>query len=86
MKIVLVLLVVAVALWALLGRQARRGARPGERDKAQAPGTPGAPGAAPQEMIGCAHCGVLFPAGEACRQDGRSYCSPDHLKAGPSGS
>ncbi len=83
MKIVLVLLVVAVALWALLGRQARRGARSGERDKAQAPG---APGAAPQEMIGCAHCGVLFPAGEACRQDGRTYCSPDHLKAGPSGS
>ncbi|MFZ4651909.1 MAG: PP0621 family protein [Rubrivivax sp.] len=83
MKIVLVLLVVAVALWALLGRQSRRGARPGERDEAQAPG---APRAGPQEMIGCAHCGVLFPAGEARRHDGRSYCSQDHLKAGPSGS
>lgn len=83
MKIVLVLVVVAVALWALLGRHSRRGGQPREPDSSLATR---ADTAAPEQMVSCAHCGVLFPAEEAVRQAGLAYCSPDHCKAGPRGS
>jgi uncharacterized protein len=35
-----------------------------------------------ETMLGCAHCGVFFPASEAVRRDGRDYCGQAHAQAG----
>ncbi|MDR2626036.1 MAG: hypothetical protein LBC37_06855 [Zoogloeaceae bacterium] len=36
-----------------------------------------------EKMLCCAHCGVYAPEREMLRaQDGRYYCSPEHLAAG----
>ncbi|CAN7568660.1 PP0621 family protein [Pseudoduganella sp. LjRoot289] len=34
-----------------------------------------------ETMLGCAHCGVFFPASEAVRRDGRDYCCEGHARA-----
>ena len=78
-KLLVVLLVVAVALWALLARS--RGAGRPPRVRSQPP--PPAPTKGSQDMVRCAHCGVHLPASDAVRAGGRSYCGPDHAAAGP---
>lgn len=79
MKLLVVLLVVAVALWALLARSRGAGRSPSGRR----PVPPPAPGGASEDMVRCAHCGVHLPATDALQAAGRSYCGPDHAAAGP---
>lgn len=83
-KLLVVLLVVAVALWALLTRA--RGERRCRDARGEAPAPPrpsAAPGQSAQDMVRCAHCGVHLPAPEAVRAGGHSYCSAEHAAAGP---
>lgn len=41
-----------------------------------------APPAAAENMVQCARCGVHLPRSESITTQGRSYCSPEHLRAG----
>lgn len=43
---------------------------------------PEAPPAATEHMVGCAHCGVHFPAAESFRADGADYCCEEHRRLG----
>lgn len=68
MKWLLVIVVVAVVVWALVrGRSPRR---------AQGPRRP-------EPMVECAHCGVHLPAADAVLGGDRVYCSEAHRLAGP---
>lgn len=79
-KLLVVLLVVGVGLWALFARA--RGAR--RRGDSQPPRAPSQPAAAPrEEMVRCAHCGVHLPGSDAVRVGERPYCSAEHAAAGP---
>lgn len=69
--LVLVLLVVA-AVW-LVRRALARGAAKDE--------TPRAPMA--DELVRCAHCGVLLPRAEARLASGTPYCGEEHARLGP---
>ncbi|MDP1673654.1 MAG: PP0621 family protein [Burkholderiales bacterium] len=64
-KYLLVVIVVALAIWLLRGQRRRR--RADER-----------PVAPPQDMVACAHCGVHFPRGESMSAGGRQFCSESH--------
>lgn len=84
-KLLVVLVVVAVALWALLSRN-RGSGRPGgarrpAQDAAKAPASP----ASAQDMVRCAHCGLHLPAADAVQAGGRPYCGSEHAAAGPRG-
>lgn len=82
MKYLLVMIVVAVAIWLLLrGRQTgeRRDAAAGKRDATAEPR-----GSALQPMIACAHCGVHLPRDEALVDaQARRFCSEGHRALGP---
>ena len=84
MKYLVVLIVVALALWLLLRG---RGARPSSRapDASAKPGRgAAAPGNAAIDMVACAHCGVHLPRNEALLDaQGRIYCGAEHRIAGP---
>jgi uncharacterized protein len=80
-KLLVVLLVVAVALWALLSRT--RGTRRKTEEPRRPQPSDGA-GAA-QDMVRCARCGVHLPASDAVQAGGRSYCGAEHAAAGPRG-
>jgi uncharacterized protein len=45
----------------------------------------GAPPAAQptQDLVRCAHCGLLLPRGEAPEAGGATYCGEEHLRQGP---
>lgn len=74
MKYLVVLFVIAVALW--LWRRNRRE----EADEPRRTTPP--PVDAPQEMVRCAHCGVHLPLGDAIAGPGdRVYCSAAHRNA-----
>jgi len=75
MKYLMVLMVVAVAIW--IWRNNRRE----EIRSATAPQRPRAvPG--PQAMVRCAHCGLHLPAADAVAGRGSSsYCSDAHRQA-----
>lgn len=74
MKYLLVLAVVAVALWLLV--------RPRVRGSSSSQARRGAD--APVEMIACAHCGVHLPRDDAVTDAGaRRYCSEAHRALGP---
>lgn len=51
---------------------------------------PGAPTPPPQvvaeQVLPCAHCGLLVPASEGVQAQGQFYCSPEHLRLGPGAS
>ena len=68
--LVLVILIV-VAVW-LVRRALRRIAR---KDAAR--------DVTPDELVRCAHCGVLLPRAEARQTAGAVYCSEDHATRGP---
>lgn len=70
MKFLLVLAVVAIAIWFW-----RRARRPGPGDKASGAAPP--PGQ-PQEMARCAHCGLHLPLGETVAGKRGVYCSAAH--------
>jgi uncharacterized protein len=75
MKFLLLLVVIAVAVWWV---SARRPRSPGTR----APAAP--PPATPATMVACAHCGLHLPQAEALADaGGRLYCSAAHRGAGP---
>jgi uncharacterized protein len=77
MKFLLLLLVVAFALW-LLKTKGRAAPPPSRR--------PDAPKAPPQPatMLACVHCGVHLPQADTVQDAaGRAYCSEAHRLAGP---
>lgn len=84
-KLLVVLVVVAVGLWALLWRT--RGPRRPGGAQGQAPDAAKAPasGASAQDMVRCAHCGLHLPAADAVQAGGRPYCGSEHAAAGPRG-
>jgi uncharacterized protein len=86
---VLLWLLIGLAVYMLFRKwQRERDAASAEAERQAAlqaaPRRPGAGNAAPGRMIRCAHCGLHLPESEAVRSpDGRDYCSPAHLGAGP---
>jgi uncharacterized protein len=56
------------------------------RRVAQGPAAPGARREAParDELVRCAHCGLLLPRGEARQSAGALYCSEEHARLGAS--
>lgn len=78
MKYLLLLVVIAVALWMFSARR-----RPPPGPDAGKPGTAGKP-EKPAPMLECAHCGVHLPQSEALNDvAGRAYCTAAHRIAGP---
>ena len=75
--LVLIVLVIA-AVW-LVKRALRNAARRDDRGDA---GTPPAT-AASEELVRCAHCGLLLPRGEARQVGGAIYCGEEHSRLGP---
>ena len=52
--------------------------------RAESDGAPAAPPVrSPEELVGCAQCGVLLPRGEARSAVGGAYCSDEHARLGP---
>jgi uncharacterized protein len=79
MKFLLLLLVVAFALWLL--KTKGRAAPPSRRT--DAPKGPKAP-PQPAQMLACVHCGVHLPQADTVQDAaGRAYCSEAHRLAGP---
>lgn len=71
LRILLVLLaIVALALFWRKGGQGRRRANPPAADPPA------------QDMVCCAHCGVYLPQQESVTADGLFYCSEAHRLAG----
>ena len=76
MKFLLLMAVVAFALWLLKtkGRVAPPSAR---KDPPKAPPQPA-------QMLACVHCGVHLPQADTVQDAaGRAYCSEAHRLAGP---
>jgi len=73
-RLVVLILLVVLAVW--LVRRALRSSvkKEGFQQKSETQG----------DLVGCAHCGVLLPRGEA-RQgpEARLYCSEEHARLGP---
>jgi uncharacterized protein len=73
-KFLLLIVVIAVALWMLKSKARGRG------DAARPPQPPDGP----QAMLACAHCGVHLPQADALMDaGGRPFCSDAHRLAGP---
>jgi len=72
-RLLVLILLVVLAVW-LIRRALRRAQR---RDEA-----PPAP-RANEELVRCAHCGLLLPRAEARQADGAIFCSEEHAKLGP---
>jgi uncharacterized protein len=72
MKYLIVVLVVVFVGWLMLRGRSRD---IGQRSRGKRAG--------PQAMIVCAHCGVHLPRGEALLEQGQSFCSEAHQRAGP---
>ncbi|HWI36746.1 MAG TPA: PP0621 family protein [Burkholderiales bacterium] len=73
-KLLLLLLLVLAGVW-LVKRALRNAAR-------QEHGNP-ATSKASEELVRCAHCGLLLPRGEARQAGGAIYCSEEHSRLGP---
>lgn len=75
MKYLLVLAVVAVAIWIWRNnrREEIRAATPPPRRPPRVAG--------PEAMVRCAHCGLHLPAADAVSGRGGSYCTPAHRQA-----
>jgi uncharacterized protein len=84
MKYLLVLLVVALALWLMLrGRGTGQAGRDDAgRDKDSKAGGGKQPDK-PTQMLACARCGLHLPRGDALLDaQSRPYCSSEHRDAG----
>ncbi|MCW5575485.1 MAG: hypothetical protein KIT13_05265 [Burkholderiales bacterium] len=64
-KYLLVAIVAALAIGLLRSRWRRP-----DREPRQAP--------PPEDMVGCAHCGIHFPHGEGVAAGGHRFCSEAH--------
>lgn len=73
-RLLVLLAFVLIGVW--LVRRALARAEGGEDGVAPSPRSP-------EELIGCAQCGVLLPRGEARRAGGAAYCSEEHARLGP---
>lgn len=74
MKYLLVLVVVALVLWAM-----RRAALPPSSPPRRPPAPPQL-----EAMLRCSHCGLHLPSSEAVMDaEGRPYCCAVHRVAGP---
>ena len=71
-KLLILVVLVAVAVW-LLRRALRDAAGPTGRQSA----------AVRDELVRCAHCGLLVPRTEARHSAGAIYCSEEHARLGP---
>ncbi len=72
--LVLIVLIIAYNIWRKQRRLDDAAKRPGPR-----PRTP----AITQEMVPCAHCGLMLPKGEALQSDARTYfCCEEHQRSG----
>ena len=74
-KLLVLILLVVLGVW-LVKRALRDAAR---KDDA---GRPPAPQAS-EELVRCAHCGLLLPRGEARQAGGAIYCGEEHARLGP---
>jgi uncharacterized protein len=75
-KLLVLVLLVAVAMW-LVRRALRAGAAQAAQPRAHE-GT-----AVADELVRCAHCGLLLPRAEARASGGAIYCSEEHARLGP---
>jgi uncharacterized protein len=41
------------------------------------------PARAAEDLVRCAHCGVLLPRAEAREAGGATYCNDEHARLGP---
>jgi uncharacterized protein len=71
-RLVVLVLLVVLAVW--LVRRALR-----------APAAKQESARDPDELVRCAHCGVLLPRGEARGAAGALYCTEEHARLGPGG-
>lgn len=78
-RLLILLLIVAVAALWVYNRVARRRTRDEQR--------PARPAARPdphvQDMVACAHCGVHLPRGEAVEAGALHFCGDAHRRLGP---
>jgi uncharacterized protein len=78
-RLLILLLIVAVAAVWVYQRVARRRARDEQR-----PSPPAARSQpAVQDMVACAHCGVHLPRGEAVKEGALHFCGDAHRRLGP---
>ena len=73
-KLLVLIVLVVAAVW-LLRRALRRVTRTDEAVPK--------PQQASEELVRCAHCGLLLPRGEARQASGAIYCSEEHARLGP---
>ena len=74
--LVLIVLIIAYNVWRKQRIDSGSAAKPQHRAP---PGTP----RIPQQMVPCAHCGLMMPKPEALEHGGKHYCSADHQRQGP---
>jgi uncharacterized protein len=72
----LLILVLLIVVGAWLVRRALRRMQAAERSTAEK-------SAVPDQLVRCAHCGVLLPSAEARESAGTRYCSEEHARLGP---
>lgn len=75
-RLLFLLAFVLVGVW-LVRRALARAEHP------EAPPPSSAASRPAEELVGCAHCGVLLPRAEAHRVSGAVYCSAEHARLGP---
>lgn len=83
MRNLLLFILLLVGIWWF-----RRSLGGGDRQSSgrQSSDTQNASGSAPQsaeQMLACAHCGVIVPVSEGLADAGRFYCSQEHARLGP---
>ena len=71
-KLLVLILLVVVAAW-LIRRALRRAAMPRASEAS----------AVRDELVRCAHCGLLLPRAEARQSADAIYCSEEHARLGP---
>jgi uncharacterized protein len=72
-RLLVLIVLVVLAVW--LVRRALGRAQHKEQ-------TPAAPTHGSEELVRCAHCGLLLPRGEARQAAGALYCSEEHARLG----
>jgi uncharacterized protein len=71
-RLLVVILLVVIAVW-LVRRALRRSAMHGTPET----------NTVRDELVRCAHCGLLLPRAEARQSAGAIYCSEEHARLGP---
>ena len=74
-KLLVLVLLVVLGVWLV-----KRALRNAARDDDAAAQRPAAQPS--EELVRCAHCGLLLPRGEARQAGGAIYCSEEHARLG----